>query len=286
MTLAFDTDEATNVFRAINRLRRHKSNGLVLGAVLLFVLVGIAGGYFTPYDSTKQNLAAVLQSPSQGHWFGTDQLGRDVLSRVIEGTRLSLVVGTVAIGIAGVIGGSLGFISGFGGGILDEVLMRVVDTLMAFPGLLLALIAVTVLGPGLTTAAIAVGLTQIPVVARLARSTILSERERLYVEAAGALGMGKVRLLFLHLIPNCLGPLIAQLSLMLADAILIIAGLGFLGLGAQPPTPEWGIMLSESRLYMWQSPYLAVFPGLAISLFVLTFNLLGDSLRTALDKRE
>lgn len=260
-------------------IRRRRIHPIVLCAALVFIVVGALGQQMSPYDSTQQDLTAVLQSPSKEHWLGTDQLGRDLLSRVLHGARLSLVVGAVAIGIAGVLGSTLGFISGFVGGMLDEVLMRVVDTLMAFPGLLLALIAVTVLGPGLTTAAIAVGVTQIPTVARIARATILSERERPYVEAATALGSRRSRLLAVHLIPNSLGPLIAQLSLMLAEAILIIAGLGFLGLGAQPPTPEWGIMLSESRIYMWQSPYVAIFPGIAISLFVLTFNMLGDSLR-------
>lgn len=266
--------------RPTRRLQRaRRTNPAVSVAAVLFVLLGILGQYISPHEATQQDLSSVLNPPSKEHWLGTDQLGRDTLSRVLQGARLSLVVGSVAIGIAGLVGSSLGFVSGFVGGVLDEILMRFVDTLMAFPGLLLALIAVTVLGPGLTTAAIAVGITQVPSVARIARAAILSERERLYAEAAAALGATPPRVLIRHLIPNSLGALVAQLSLMLAEAILIIAGLGFLGLGAQPPTPEWGIMLSESRLYMWQSPWVAVFPGVAISLFVLTFNMLGDSLR-------
>lgn len=249
------------------------------------VLALFAGSWLTPRDPLKQDLSSALRPPSAYNLFGTDQLGRDVLSRVLYGARVSLGTSFVAIVLAGGLGVTIGFVSGFVGGVVDNALMRLLDATMAFPGLLLALCAVVVLGPGLLTAPIAVGVTQIPIIARLARATILSEKTKLYVESGIALGGSSWRLLVRHLAPNSLMPIVVQLSLMVADTILAVAGLGFLGLGAQPPTPEWGAMLSESRLYLWQAPHLAIFPGLAVCLVALAFNVLGDSLRKTMDVR-
>lgn len=253
--------------------------------LVALVLALFAGSWLTPRDPFKQDLSSALLPPSTHHLFGTDQLGRDVLSRVLYGARVSLGASFVAIVLAGGVGVVTGFASGFVGGAFDNVMMRLLDAMMAFPGLLLALCAVVILGPGLLTAPIAVGITQIPIIARLARATILSEKTKLYVESGVAIGCSSWTLLVRHLAPNSLMPIVVQLSLMVADTVLAIAGLGFLGLGAQPPTPEWGVMLGESRLYLWQAPHLAIFPGLAVCSLALTFNLLGDSLRKTMDVR-
>jgi peptide/nickel transport system permease protein len=216
---------------------------------------------------------------------GTDDLGRDMLSLIIYGARISIQVGVFAVGFAIIIGVSLGAIAGFVGGRVDNVIMRLMDIMLAFPTILLALVIVVLIGPGLRNAMLAVGIVSIPAFARIMRSTVLGEKGRDYVLAARSIGVGSRRVLWRHVFPNTLSPIIVAASLGVATAILDAAGLGFLGLGAQPPTPEWGLLLSRNRSHIFTSPWMVIFPGVAIMFLVLGFNLLGDGLRDALDPR-
>jgi len=238
-----------------------------------------------PYDPLKANLSEIIQPPSRSHLLGTDELGRDILSRIIYGARISLTIGLVSMGI-GLLGGvPLGILGAYYGRWVDLVVMRFVDILLSFPAILLAIVIVSVLGPGLYNAMIAVGVAQLPIYARLARAVVLSLKEKEFIEAAKSLGESDLRIILRHITPNSLTPIIVQATLMIASAILSAAALGFLGLGAQPPTPEWGTMLSKGRLYLRVAPHITTFPGLAILITVLGFNLLGDGLRDALDPR-
>ena len=223
------------------------------------------------------------QPPSAQHWMGTDEFGRDVLSRVIWGAQASLEAGLVAATIALVIGVSLGMLSAFYGGRADNVIMRGMDIILAFPYILLAIAIVAILGPGLRNAMIAIGIVYIPLYARVARGSVLSVRARDYVEAARALGASDTRVMLQHVLPNTIAPVIVTMTLCIGTAIIDTAGLSFLGLGTQPPTPDWGNMLSAGRSYVIDSPWIATFPGLAILVTVLAFNLFGDWLRDALD---
>ena len=257
------------------------------GGVLLlgFLLLAIAAPLAAPRDPYDQNLYERLQPPSLAYPFGTDDFGRDVLSRVIYGARISLRVGVAAVLIALVLGVPIGLVSGYWGGALDQVLMRTMDLMLAFPSILLAIAIVAILGPGLENAMLAVGIVAVPQYARLVRASALSVRGKDYVQAVRALGAGEFRILFFSILPNCLTPLIVQSTLGLATAILDAAGLSFLGLGAQPPTPEWGAMLTGGRELVLRAPWVLTFPGTAIFLTVLAFNLVGDGLRDALDPR-
>ncbi len=225
------------------------------------------------------------QPPSLEHPMGTDDLGRDMLSLIMYGSRVSLLVGVFAVGFAIALGASLGAISGFTGGLLDNVIMRLMDIMLAFPTILLALVIVVAIGPGLFNAMIAVGIVAIPAFARITRSTVLGERGRDYVLAARTIGASSGRILGRHIMPNTLSPIIVAATLGIATAILDAAALGFLGLGAQPPTPEWGLLLSRNKSHMFTSPWMVLFPGIAIMFLVLGFNLFGDGLRDALDPR-
>ncbi len=268
--------------------KRLKKNRLaVLGGGLLgfFLLVAVGAPILAPSDPLAQDLYNRLNPPSLSHPFGTDDFGRDLLSRVIYGSRISLRIGTVAVMIALVVGSLVGLVAGYWGGLLDQLLMRAMDLMLAFPSILLAIGIVAVLGPGLENAMLAVGTVAVPQYARLVRASVLTIREQEYVAAARALGAGDFRILFLAVLPNCLAPLIVQSSLGLATAILDAAGLSFLGLGAQPPVPEWGAMLNGGRELILSAPWVLTFPGLAIFLSVMAFNLLGDGLRDALDPR-
>jgi peptide/nickel transport system permease protein len=216
---------------------------------------------------------------------GTDDLGRDMLSLIIYGARVSIQVGIFAVGFAIIVGASLGAIAGHAGGVLDNVIMRLMDIMLAFPSILLALTIVVITGPGLFNAMIAVGIVAIPTFARITRATVLGESGRDYVLAARSVGVGSNRILVRHIVPNTLSPIIVTASLAIATAILDAAGLGFLGLGAQPPTPEWGLLLSRNKSHIFTSPWMVLFPGIAIMFLVLGFNLLGDGLRDALDPR-
>lgn len=257
--------------------------GLALIAIL--VLIALLAPLIAPANPLKQVLSTRLKPPSVTHWLGTDQLGRDILSRMIYGARISLVIGTVVVGLAASVGTLVGLVAGYAGGWLDEGLMRVTDVFFAFPALILAMAISGALGPSLTNAMIAIAVVSWPVYARLVRAQVLSLREREYVEAARGLGASAGRIVWQHILPNTLAPLLVQASFDMGGAILSAAGLSFIGFGAQPPTPEWGVMISDGRNYIATQSWLSLFPGLAILLTVAAFNLIGDGLRDALDPR-
>ena len=255
--------------------------------VLLFVLAAAAvvGPLVSPHDPLDQVLAARLEPPSADYWFGTDQLGRDIASRMLYGARLSLLVGVFVVGLAGVLGTSIGLVAGYVGGLVDESLMRLTDVFLAFPSLILAMAIAGALGPTLVNAIVAIAVVTWPVYARLVRGQLLSLRRREYVEAARSIGASGTRILVRHLLPNAFGPVLVQASFDMGAAIIAVAGLSFIGFGAQPPTPEWGVMISEGRNFFSTEPWLALFPGIAILLAAGSFNVLGDALRDALDPR-
>ncbi len=257
--------------------------GLLL--ISVFALAALAAPLLAPADPLKQVLSTRLKPPTSAHWLGTDQLGRDVLSRMLFGARISLLIGVVVVGLAGSLGTFVGVVAGYTGGWLDEGLMRLTDIFFAFPALILAMAISGALGPSLTNAMIAIAVVSWPVYARLVRSQVLSLRQREYVEAARSLGASTPSIIWRHILPNTLAPLMVQASFDLGGAILAAAGLSFIGFGTQPPTPEWGVMISEGRNYIATQPWLSLFPGLAILFTVAAFNLIGDGLRDALDPR-
>jgi peptide/nickel transport system permease protein len=269
----------------IGRILRVRLARLSLSIVLLAIFMAIFAGVIAPYSATKAELSNVLLAPTLAHPMGTDDLGRDVLSRIILGTRASLSAGVVATGIGLAIGTTIGLFSGFFLGAVDTVIMRVMDALFAFPGLILALAITAALGPSLINAMIAIGVVSVPRFSRLARGQVLTLNDADFVTAARSVGARNMRILFRHIGPNMLTPIIIQVSLSVAFAILTEASLSFLGLGVQPPTPSWGFMLNQGRDYVGQAPWLAVFPGITIFLVVMAFNLLGDAVRDALDPR-
>ena len=253
--------------------------------VVGLVVVAILAPLLAPFDPIAQDLYIRLLPPSWEHPMGTDDFGRDILSRVIYGSRISLRIGLICISIALTGGTTLGLIAGYCGGLADTLIMRLVDIMLAFPAILLAIAIVAVIGPGIDNVMIAVSIVFVPQFARLVRGQVLLLRELAYVEAARALGSSDTRIVLLSILPNCVAPLIVQISLSLATAILDAAGLSFLGLGAQPPTPEWGAMLNGGRELLLKAPWVMAFPGLAIFLVALGLNLFGDGLRDALDPR-
>jgi peptide/nickel transport system permease protein len=269
----------------LGRFRRSRT--AVAGLVVLMAMFASAAlaGVILPYNPDAADLTATLHTPTPTHLFGTDQLGRDILTRVVYGGRISLVIGMLSVGISAAIGVPLGVLSGFYGGVVDAVIQRIVDVLLAFPGFLLALTLISLLGVGLTNVVISVGIASVPVYIRLVRAVTLSVREMTYVESARATGLRDRVIMFRHVLPNAAAPIVVQSSLQLGAAILTAAGLGFLGLGVTPPTPEWGTMLGEAQTYLLTSWFIATFPGFAIFLAVMAFNLLGDGLRDALDPR-
>jgi peptide/nickel transport system permease protein len=258
-----------------------------IGAVVLVVifLAAIFADQISPYPPNQQFLRNRLQPPSAEHWLGTDHFGRDVMSRIIHGGRVSLQVGFISVAIALAVGGLMGLVAAFYGGWIDTASSWVVDVLLALPAFLLALAIVAALGPSLLNVMIAVGIANIPQFARITRSAVLTVREMDYVTAAQAVGSRDMRIMFKHVVPNALGPIIVQVTLSLAGAILAAAGLSFLGLGAQPPTAEWGSMLNSARPYIRDAHWAVTFPGLAIVFTVLALNMVGDGLRDALDPR-
>jgi ABC-type dipeptide/oligopeptide/nickel transport system permease subunit len=270
------------LWNALRHRRLAMAGGLV---ILLLVVVGIAGPWIAPYDPLDQDLSKSLQSPSWAHWFGTDSFGRDILSRVLYGARISLLVGIVSQGIAFSLGVAMGLVSGYYGGKIDALIMRLADVTLAFPTLLLLIAITAAFQPGLTVVFVAIGVVGWAGLARLVRSQTLVVRELDYVQAARALGMNDLRLLTRHVLPNTLAPAIIAVTLGMAGAILLEAALSFIGLGAQPPTPSWGSMISDGRDFLRTAPWISVFPGLAIGLVVLGFNLFGDGLRDAMDPR-
>jgi len=268
---------------AIIRSSRTIQAGLLI--VLTLLGLGLLAPFLTPYSPTQIDLANVLRPPSPAHLVGTDELGRDQLTRLLYGARVSMVMGFVGVLIAASVGAAIGLIAGYFAGIVDDAVMRVMDAILAFPALLLALLVVSVVGPGLVQVLIAFGIAGIPFYARLMRTMVLSLRTREYVAAAEALGASPLRIIFLHILPNAMAPLIITTTLAMGLVMVGIASLGFIGLGAQPPTPEWGAMLSGSQSRFFTAPWLLLSPGLAIVLAVVGYSLVGDGLRDALDPR-
>jgi peptide/nickel transport system permease protein len=269
-------------------LRAALRNRLVLcGAliVLLLVVLAICANIVAPYDPTEMRVMDALKGPSGAHWFGTDRYGRDVLSRTIHGSRIALGVALSSMGMAFFVGSVLGLVAGFIGGWTDLAIGRVMDVLFSFPTLVLAVAISAMLGPGLDNAVVAIAVVYAPLFCRVARGPVMAERAREHVSAAIALGAGSGRVMFRHILPNILAPLIVQVSIALAFAILTEASLSYVGLGTQPPDPSWGTMLNEGRTYLETAPWMSIFPGLAIMLAVFGFNLLGDGLRDMLDPK-
>ncbi|MBE3598809.1 MAG: ABC transporter permease [Limnochordaceae bacterium] len=258
-----------------------------MGAVGVAVFVGMAlfAPWLAPYDPNRIDLTRILQPPSAGHWLGTDQFGRDILSRIVWGARISLTVAVASLGLAAVAGILLGAVAGYRGGWIDEAVMRLTDVLLSFPDIMLAIAVTAVLPPGLPSVILAIGVYNLPQVTRVARGAVLSIRANLYVEAARAVGQRDGAIILRYVIPNALPPVVVLLTLRTAASILTAAGLSFLGMGIQPPTPEWGAMISEARVYLVTAPHLSLVPGMAIAGTVLAFNLLGDALNDALNPR-
>lgn len=275
----------------LSQLWRNKTAVAGLIIVTGFVLAAFFAPVLSPHDPVETSLYDQIKPPvwadggAKKNILGTDDLGRDILSRIIYGARVSLIVAVVSVGLAFVFGTFLGSISGYYKGILDNIIMRIMDIILAFPYLLLAIVVVAYLGPSLQNAMMAIGITYVPRFARIVRGSVLEECEKDYVMAAKAIGAKDWRIIFIAILPNCLGPLIVQTTLSFASAILDAAALSFLGLGAQPPTPEWGAMIARSRSLILRASWVMTFPGIAILLAVLGFNLLGDGLRDALDPR-
>ncbi|MCB9160980.1 MAG: ABC transporter permease [Caldilineaceae bacterium] len=281
-TVSRPQSQLTIVWR---QLRRNRAAMLGAALISLEILIAVFAPLVAPYDPIEQSIYDALQPPSAAHWLGTDEVGRDILSRIIYGTRISLRVGLLAVGIGSAIGVTLGLIAGFYGKMADNLILRLMDIWLAFPGILLALAIIAVLGPSLFNVMIAVGLSAVPTYVRVTRSSVLSVREMEYVLGARAVGCPSRIIIWRHILPNVLPSLIVLTTLGIAGAILAAAALSFIGLGAQPPTPEWGAMLTVGRQFMRQAWWVTAFPGLAIMITVLGINLLGDGLRDALDPR-
>jgi len=267
------------------RLRKNPLAMFGLFIVALLVFFAITADVVAPYKHYEQNLTHSFQSPSKEHLFGTDEFGRDILSRIIHGSRISLQVGLIAVGISVVLGGFFGAVAGYYGGRVDNLIMRGMDILLSIPSILLAIAIAASLGPGLYNMMVAVGISTTPQYARIIRGSVLSLRGQEFVEAAKAVGSSDTRIIMKHILPNCLAPIIVQSTLGVASAILTAAGLSFIGLGIQPPTPEWGAMLSGGREYIRDYAYMTIFPGLAIMITILALNFLGDGLRDVLDPK-
>ncbi len=259
--------------------------GLII--ILIMIIVAIFANQIADYETVviKQNLASRLQPPSLKHILGTDEFGRDIFARLIHGARVSLQVGVLAVGVSIIVGGSLGAVAGYYGGKLDNVIMRIMDIFLAVPSILLAIAIVSALGPNLVNLMISISISSVPSYARIVRASVLSIRDQEFIEAAKAIGASDRRIIFRHIIPNSLAPVIVQGTLGVAGAILATAGLSFIGLGIQPPAPEWGSMLSGGRQYLRYAWWVTTFPGIAIMITILSLNLLGDGLRDALDPR-
>jgi peptide/nickel transport system permease protein len=269
------------------RLKKNRLAMLGLAVLLIMAAVALCAGFIADYDKDVigQDTANRLQGPSAEHWFGTDQFGRDVFARIVYGARISLTMSIIAMLIAVAIGAIIGAIAGFYGGFRDNILMRIMDILLAIPPMLMSISIVAALGQSMVNLLIALSIAYIPVFARVIRSSILSIKDQEFIEAAKCCGSSDRHIIFKHIIPNAIGPIIVQATLAMGSTILIIASLSFMGLGVQPPESEWGTMLYEGRDYLRQAPYLVLFPGTAITLAVISLNLLGDGLRDALDPR-
>jgi peptide/nickel transport system permease protein len=275
-----------NMRLPLSPLLKNRSGTVGLLLVTLYLVIGLMSALgVTPYPTLEQHARDRLKPPSEQYALGTDLFGRDIASRLMEGAANSLRVSLVSVAVSSVLGTLLGTLAGYVGGLLDNILMRVMDVFFALPALLLALVIVSVLGPGVTTTVLAISIVYTPIFARVARGPVLSLKEMEFITAARCIGMSDARIIFWHILPNALPPLIVQVSLALSWSLLTEAGLSFLGLGTQPPTPSWGVMLTESRGIAEMAPWLMIYPALSIMLGVLGFNLLGDGLRDVLDPR-
>ncbi len=267
------------------RLSKNKA-ALIGGYLILFlILVAIVGPYLTTYDPNETDYSVKFESPSAEHWFGTDHHGRDIFTRVIHGLGITMTIGILSTILGGIVGIILGIVSGYYGGKVDTVIMRLMDILLAFPGILLALALISILGPSRENVIFAIALFAVPNFARIVRGSTLSVKNLEYIDAMKALGASDLRIICLHIFPNILSPIIVQGSVFMASAVLSASGLSFLGLGEQPPSPELGALLSDGRDFIWEAGHIAFFPGLAIMLIVLAFNVFGDGLRDALDPK-
>jgi peptide/nickel transport system permease protein len=269
----------------VRRLMRNPGAVLGFAVVMLFIFASVTANWISPHDYDLANFSVARQGPSATYWLGNDEIGRDLFSRLIHGARLSLIVGLISVGIGLGAGVPLGLLSGYFGGLIDQIIMRFIDIMLAFPSILLAILMVAVFGPSLNNAMIAIGIVSIPIYARLVRSSTLAIKGEMFIEASRAMGAGNLRIILQHVLPNTLAPILVQSTLQIAAAIQASAALGFLGLGAPPDVPEWGNMLQKGRTYIVSAPHIVIFPGLATMLVVLGFNLLGDALRDVLDPR-
>lgn len=275
----------SNLKRMWDILLQNKAAMIGLIVIALLIFIALFGKWLMPYDPNMGDMSINKQPPSLEHWFGTDEQGRDIFSRIIDGTKVSLSVGLQAVSFALVIGTILGAIAGYKGGKIDTLIMRVMDMMMAVPDILLAITLMAALGRGIDKAVIAIGLVTIPEYARIVRGSIMSIKDSEYVQASKVIGNSDTVIIFKHILPNVLSPIIVRATLGISTAILNVAALGFLGLGVQPPYAEWGDMLGRARSFIFDSPYMLIFPGLAITVTVLAFNLLGDGLRDAFDPK-
>ncbi len=269
----------------VRKFKKQKTAVVALFVLVILAILAIFANFIAPFEINEYNYAHVLENPSPTFIFGTDEFGRDIFSRIIYGTRISLSIGFFSVTLAAIIGSFLGMLAGFYGGLLDALIMRISDVLFAFPGLILAIAIVAILGPGLYNVVIAVIIFRIPTFARLVRSTTLATKNAMHVLAARSLGASDMRLLMKHILPDAIPNITVQYSISIGGSIMTAASLSFLGMGAAPPTPEWGLMLSNARAFVFTDWHYAFFPGLAIFITVLCFNLLGDGLRSALDPK-
>ena len=281
-----DVAEAGPWLRAWRRLRRRRGAMLGLAVVLLFIILAVFAPWIAPQDPIATSWGAIRKAPSAEHWMGTDEIGRDVLSRVIWGTRASLLAGLASVTISLLLGVPIGLLAGFVGGFVDGLISRITDAFLACPFLILAIAMAAFLGPSLTNAMIAIGVSATPIFVRLTRGQVLSVKVEDYIEAARALGNPPLRIALRHVLPNITAPLVVQSTLAIASAVIAEASLSFLGLGQQPPAPSWGSMLNTAKNFVDNAPWMSIWPGLAIFMLVLSFNLLGDGLRDALDPRQ
>jgi peptide/nickel transport system permease protein len=272
--------------RALRRLMQRKGAVIGLFIIATFVIVALAAPLVAPYDPITSSWSLVRKPPSLAHWFGTDELGRDVLSRVIYGARASLMAGVISVGIALAVGVPFGLLAGYRGGFIDALISRITDAMLACPFLILAIALAAFLGPSLGNAMIAIGISATPIFIRLTRGQVMTVKVEDYVEAARAVGNPPWRIVTVHILPNVMPALLVQATLSIAAAIIAEAALSFLGLGQQPPAPSWGSMLNSAQRFLTSAPWMALWPGLGIFLVVLSFNLVGDGLRDALDPRE
>ncbi|HJB35502.1 MAG TPA: ABC transporter permease subunit [Candidatus Blautia merdipullorum] len=284
-TVTESNDIKTPFKEFVRKFKKQKTALVALAFICLLAIIAVISYQVVPYGINEYDYSAIMQGPSAKHIFGTDEFGRDLFSRILCGTRISLSVGLLSVSIGAILGTILGLLGGYYGGLLDACIMRVCDVLFAFPGIILAIAIVAILGSGLYNVVIAVAVFSTPTFARLVRSTTLSLKSSVFVQAARNIGSSDRRILFRHILPGAIPNIIVQYTMSIGNSILTASSLSFLGMGAQPPTPEWGLLLSNGRNYMMSSWHITFFPGLAIFLTVLSFNLLGDGLRDALDPK-